>query len=69
MRLPTYGEAKQLATTYNLPNVDQNESFWTDEIFTQGASDDRWAFVESDAGDGSGSSAAFRLDITAETAC
>jgi len=69
MRLPTYGEAKQLATNYNLPNVDQNEEFWTDEIFAQGVNDDRWAFVESDTGDGSGGSAAFRLDITAETAC
>jgi hypothetical protein len=30
MRLPTYGEARQLATNYDLPNVDETEFFWTE---------------------------------------
>ncbi len=50
LRLPSWGEAKALATNYNLPNVDQGEEFWTDEIVTAGASDQHQAFLENDAG-------------------
>jgi hypothetical protein len=31
MRVPTIGEAIQLAQLYDIPNVDEGESFWTDE--------------------------------------
>ena len=32
LRVPTLGEAKQLAQTHDIPNVDQDELFWTDEL-------------------------------------
>ena len=31
MRLPTLGEALELVKTHDLPNVDEQELFWTDE--------------------------------------
>jgi hypothetical protein len=54
LRLPTYGEARALARTYDLPNVDQGERFWTDEtvIDTDG---EFQAFLEYDAGSVGGS--------------
>ncbi len=56
LRLPTYGEARQLARNYNLPNVDESEAFWTDEIITNGDHFNQEAFVERDSGSGTGSS-------------
>jgi hypothetical protein len=32
MRVPTIGEAFQLAQTYDIPAVGEGELFWTDEI-------------------------------------
>ena len=32
LRVPTLGEAAQLAQTHDIPNVDQDEPFWTDEF-------------------------------------
>ena len=32
LRLPTLGEAQALATKHDIPNVDENEKFWTDEV-------------------------------------
>jgi hypothetical protein len=55
LRMPTLGEALQLAQTHDIPNVDQNELFWTDEatmtpegggVFTFSA------YLVSDAGSG-----------------
>jgi hypothetical protein len=67
LRLPSYTEAKALATNYDLPNVDQNEFFWTDETVTQDGA--HTAFVETDAGlDGEGW-ARFGWKGSAETAC
>jgi hypothetical protein len=37
LRTPSLGEALQLAQTHDIPNVDENESFWTDEIVNDGA--------------------------------
>jgi hypothetical protein len=48
MRLPTYAEADQLARNYDLPNVNQDELFWTDEII--GDNNQQFAFMETDAG-------------------
>jgi hypothetical protein len=31
LRVPSLGEALQLATTHDIPNVDEGEFFWTDE--------------------------------------
>jgi hypothetical protein len=51
LRLPTLGEAKALGTTYDLPNVDQLEWFWTDEIVVIG--NEIWAHTENeDSGTG-----------------
>ena len=38
MRLPTLSEALQLATTHNMPNVDEDEDFWTQDVFQNGDS-------------------------------
>ena len=46
LRLPTLGEALALATSYDIPNVDQNEYFWTDAY-----SDEPYAFYVADPGD------------------
>jgi hypothetical protein len=67
LRLPSHGEARALATNYDLPNVDQNEGFWTDEIVTRGPKDDQYAFVQTDA-TSSGFSQS-HWDLPKETAC
>ncbi len=64
LRLPTLGEARALATTYNLPNVDQTESFWTDEYYE--TSTDSWALVVKDDNSVGHTSA---VNGTFETAC
>jgi hypothetical protein len=46
--VPTLGEALQLAQTHDIPNVDQQESFWTDEIVNDGSGVS--AIVVNDAG-------------------
>jgi hypothetical protein len=69
LRLPSYGEAKALATNYDLPNVDQNEFFWTDETVAVGPNNAHWAFVETDAGIAAEAWARFAWDNTAETVC
>ena len=33
LRIPSLGEAMELAQTHDIPNVDEGESFWTDETF------------------------------------
>lgn len=35
LRVPTVGEAVELAATHDLPNVSQTEDFWTDELVGQ----------------------------------
>lgn len=35
MRLPSLGEALQLARTHDIPNADETEWFWTDELSLQ----------------------------------
>ncbi len=62
LRVPTLGEARQLAQTHDIPNVDQGELFWTDEFF---ANSGEYAFVMDDQG-GSGS---FPASNTFETVC
>jgi hypothetical protein len=37
LRLPSVAEARELATTHDIPNVDGEESFWTDEWDTRGS--------------------------------
>jgi hypothetical protein len=51
MRLPTLSEALQLATTHNMPNVDEDEDFWAQDSFQNGDTllagytDDKATFV------------------------
>ena len=33
LRLPTLGEARQLALTHDIPNVDEGEDFWTSDQY------------------------------------
>ena len=67
LRLPTYGEARSLATSYDLPNVDESERFWTDEIVME-TDGELSAFLEYDAGNSGGSERA-AWTITVETVC
>ena len=69
LRLPTHGEARALATTYNLPNVDENENFWTNETFTLGASDDRYVYLVSDYAGSTLGLSYVRDDVSRETVC
>jgi len=69
LRLPTYAEAKQLARNYDLPNVNENEFFWTDEIVTGDHTFDQWAFTETDAGPTTRSIAFIGPNAEVETAC
>ena len=48
LRLPTVGEALELAKTHDLPNVDDGEEFWTSAYFYQG--DSAASFVVTDGG-------------------
>ena len=41
LRLPSLGEALSLAASYDLPSVDQNEHFWTEQFFWN-QEDDAW---------------------------
>ena len=64
LRLPTLGEAQALATKHDIPNVDQNENFWTDEYSVVGPNDVAW--VVDDAGD---TDRALTISTNMETAC
>ena len=46
MRLPSLGEALELAQTHDLPNVDQGEYFWTEETTSPTAD----TYVVNDSG-------------------
>ena len=52
LRLPSRGEAQQLAQNHDLPNVDQNEFFWTDEfsVYPDGDTFALSAYIVSDSG-------------------
>jgi hypothetical protein len=69
LRLPSYTEARALATNYDLPNVDENEGFWTEETEARGPNDDEWAFVVSDATPSASGFAQNRWDVSTETVC
>jgi hypothetical protein len=63
LRLPSATEGDALATNYDLPNVDESESFWTDEtVFLNSAF---WSGTQDDAGFASFSN---RADLK-ETVC
>jgi hypothetical protein len=64
LRLPSFGEAVMLATTYDLPNVD-TEVFWTDEIYYDSASNSLYAYAVADAPIW----APFNISTARETAC
>ena len=38
LRLPTFGEALELAQTHDIPNVDEDEDFWTQDRYWVGDS-------------------------------
>jgi hypothetical protein len=65
LRLPTLGEALELAQTHDIPNVGQNESFWTGDRYLYAPGNDLVADTVSDSGgDGYGG-----LEGQAETVC
>ena len=53
LRVPTIGEALQLAQTHDIPNVDETEGFWTDETtngVVSGGQRIETAYIVDDAG-------------------
>ncbi len=53
MRMPTPGEALQLAQTFDIPNADELEFFWTDERTVDPdhlAGTQQLAFIADDSG-------------------
>jgi hypothetical protein len=63
LRLPTLGEALELAKTHDMPNVDDTEVFWTQDRYQSGT--DTVADIVSDnANDGFAS-----LSLELETVC
>jgi len=50
LRLPTLAEALTLARNHDIPNVDQDESFWTDHLYPNN-SGVTVAYILDDAGD------------------
>jgi hypothetical protein len=66
LRMPSLGEAKQLAQTHDIPNVDQSEFFWTDERFMTSGELEQAAQTVNDSG---GVSFAHTSGDTAETVC
>ena len=52
LRLPSLGEATELARTHDIPNVDQDEDFWTADRYISGSV--LVADIESDIGAGGG---------------
>ena len=49
LRVPTVGEALQLARTHDIPNVDQGEFFWADNAFLSSGA--FWAYIVNDLGE------------------
>jgi hypothetical protein len=39
LRQPTSGEARELATTHDIPNVDPDEEFWSGDRFVEGTTE------------------------------
>ena len=62
LRLPTYAEALQLVRNRDVPHIDENEFFWTDEFLTNNSV---WTVAD---GDGS-SQLGTDPGNTAETVC
>ena len=48
LRLPSLGEAHVLAHAFDLPNVDQDEFFWTEDVYVTGNT--QVAFAVNDSG-------------------
>jgi hypothetical protein len=67
LRQPTLGEARELATTHDIPNVDPDEEFWTADIYQNGT-DDRAFYMTDDQAESPGGDAANPL-LHFETVC
>jgi hypothetical protein len=67
LRQPTLGEARELATTHDIPNVDPDEKFWTADIYQNGT-DDRAFYMTDDQAESPGGDAANPL-LHFETVC
>jgi hypothetical protein len=50
LRLPSLGEAVSLATNYDLPSVDENEDFWTEETLGSGPIFQAWTVRDGGGG-------------------
>ena len=65
LRMPSFAEAKELAQTHDIPNVDEGEWFWTESLMPNAAHDGFTAFAVNDE---STSSNDFLSDLN-ETVC
>jgi hypothetical protein len=63
LRLPTVNEALELATTHDIPNVDESESFWTGGRYLSGTTG------VADVVDEAGTIDAEPLTVAWETVC
>jgi hypothetical protein len=48
LRLPSLGEAESLARNYDVPTVDETESFWTEEAYVPVDNGGLYAFIVAD---------------------
>lgn len=63
LRLPSVGEAIELAQTHDIPNVDENEDFWTSDRYIVGSTQ------VADVANDSGATAFYALTVPHETVC
>jgi hypothetical protein len=64
LRLPSYGEARSLAKYYDLPSLDENEYFWTEETWVADAT-----FYARIVADGGGASVDAFSNANQDTVC
>jgi len=65
LRMPSFGEALELAITHDIPNVDDSESFWTEETLVFPSGTDLSAYTLTDDGGQNG----VDVDEERETVC
>ena len=64
LRLPTYGEALQLVRNRDVPGINENEFFWTDEFLTNASV---WAVADAEGSSQVGTDSANTLETVCVT--
>ena len=63
LRLPSLGEARVLASQFDLPNLEEPEFFWTEEIWNDGTTISAWGVSDD------GNSSTFPWNTLIRTVC